>query len=66
MRISLFIQGVHKALEIGEFLFTKQNSLANCQWPMTIFHSDVEPLKILHLSPSTNILNENSNIETSI
>ena len=48
-------QGVHQALEDGEFAITTQNSLANVK---TIFYSDVEPLSIIHLSLATKILYE--------
>ena len=44
--------------------FTMQNSLTNVPYPMTIIYSDLEPLSkyssvMLHLSPTTRILNEN-------
>ena len=44
-----------------------QNSLANVQWPMTIFYSDMEPLSkyspvTLHLSSVTRILGENPDL----
>ena len=47
-----------------------QNSPANIEEPMTIFHSDVEPLSeyfsvTLHLSPATRVLNENVAVQNS-
>ena len=47
---------------------TTQNSLANVQWPMAIFYSDIEPLSkyspvtYLHLSPANRILGENPDL----
>ena len=53
-------QGIHQALEDGEFAMSTQNSPVNVK---TIFYSDIEHLSnyslvILHLSPATKILYE--------
>ena len=72
MRISLYIQGVHKAFTwrseipclLSRILWLTVNSL----W---LFFTQIWNLwkyspATLHLSPATRILNENPNIETSI
>ena len=53
-------QGIHWALEDGEFSIVMQNSLVDVK---TIFYTDVEhllnySLVTLHLSPATKILYE--------
>ena len=71
MRISLCIQGVHKALKIGEFPGYEAEFSGYTVNSLWLFFTQMWSLwkyspATLHLSPATRILDENPNIETSI